>query len=109
MMCKASGVASGDDLMARAWLGAQFRGISVSHMQMYHSTISHDIYLLTLSQLLLETSHGGFPIVRNSDDAAFVGLITRAELLIILVRYGEGGKKASKGMNMNLSRTYYPF
>ena len=59
-----------------------------------------------VARALLETSHGGFPIVANVNgddgggggdavvgDATFVGLITRAELLIILLRYWEGGKE----------------
>ena len=56
-----------------------------------------------VARALLETSHGGFPIVANVNgdgggdtvvgDATFVGLITRPELLIILLRYWEGGKE----------------
>ena len=60
-----------------------------------------------VARALLDTSHGGFPIVANVNvdgsggdngdavvgEATFVGLITRAELLIILLRYWEGGKE----------------
>ena len=55
-----------------------------------------------VARALLDTSHGGFPIDANvktndvnddGDTGTFVGLITRAELLIILLRYWEGGKE----------------
>ena len=53
-----------------------------------------------VARALLDTEHGGFPVVEDSGDegggtATFVGLITRAELLIILLRYWESGKEAS--------------
>ena len=34
----------------------------------------------------------------NGEVATFVGLITRAELLIILLRYWEGGKEVAENM-----------
>ena len=55
-----------------------------------------------MARALLDTPHGGFPIVANVDNtgggdvATFVGLITRAELLIILLRYWEGGKEVDR-------------
>ena len=57
-----------------------------------------------VARALLDTPHGGFPIVANvvdgdggdGDVATFVGLITRAELLIILLRYWEGGKEVAE-------------
>ena len=58
-----------------------------------------------VARALLDTPHGGFPIVANVDGdggggggdvATFVGLITRAELLIILLRYWEGGKEVAE-------------
>ena len=64
-----------------------------------------------VAKALLDTSHGGFPIVANVDgngddggdpfvgDATFVGLLTRAELLIILLRYWEGGKEVIDGVH----------
>ena len=57
-----------------------------------------------VARALLDTPHGGFPIVANVDGngggdvATFVGLITRAELLIILLRYWEGGKEVAENM-----------
>ena len=57
-----------------------------------------------VARALLDTPHGGFPIVANVDGngggdvATFVGLITRAELLIILLRYWEGGKEVAENI-----------
>ncbi|XP_052816934.1 chloride channel protein C-like isoform X2 [Mya arenaria] len=56
---------------------------------MSHPVISvrcHEL-ITTLSHLLLETSHGGFPIIKKGRDGEehFYGLITRLELTVILM------------------------
>ncbi|XP_071784612.1 chloride channel protein C-like isoform X1 [Asterias amurensis] len=42
----------------------------------------------TIAQLLLDTAHGGFPVVKcgtDFDDKLFLGLVTRMELIILLI------------------------
>lgn len=51
-------------------------------------TVSEIENVRHLAELLLHTSHGGFPVVRKTEAAhfVFVGLITRLELMVLLMK-----------------------
>ncbi len=61
-----------------------------------------------VARALVDTSHGGFPVLgKDSDPEAFAGVITRAELLIILIKYNAGGRQVSSEFVCGIARTYF--
>lgn len=50
-----------------------------------------------VARLLLEKGHGGFPVVNGEADAAFLGMVSRAELLLFLLQFHDGGLNAGDG------------
>lgn len=45
-----------------------------------------------IAKILLETKHGGFPVLKSEDDQGFVGIITRSEVMLFLLIYYDGSQ-----------------